>query len=90
MAKRFLSKLVNRKKDNSGNATPTQSQGPTPVQSRVGTPTPGGRQEQQSTGTTIVDVLNTVLKVAKEVSATFPPLQAAIGGVCECIDIYKV
>lgn len=89
MAKKIVRKLLNRNKEKSHNATPTQSQGPTPARSRVATPTPDARQEHQGTGA-IVDILNTVLKVAKEVSVTFPPLQAAIAGVCECIDIYKV
>lgn len=41
-------------------------------------------------GATIVDTLDTVLKVLKEASVALPPLQAAVGGVCECISIYKV
>ncbi|KAE9384925.1 hypothetical protein BT96DRAFT_1026748 [Gymnopus androsaceus JB14] len=40
-------------------------------------------------GATIVDTLDTVLKLLKEASAALTPLQAAVGGVCECISIYK-
>ncbi|KAE9386283.1 hypothetical protein BT96DRAFT_981789 [Gymnopus androsaceus JB14] len=45
--------------------------------------------KHQGIGSTIVDTLDTVLKVLKEASAPFPPLQAAVGGVCECISLYK-
>jgi hypothetical protein len=38
----------------------------------------------------IVDTFETVLGILKEVSAPFTPLQAAVGGVIECIHIYKV
>ncbi|KIK64684.1 hypothetical protein GYMLUDRAFT_399028 [Collybiopsis luxurians FD-317 M1] len=37
----------------------------------------------------VVDTLESVLGVLKEVSAPFTPLQAAVGGVIECIHIYK-
>ncbi|KAE9386189.1 hypothetical protein BT96DRAFT_1006341 [Gymnopus androsaceus JB14] len=45
--------------------------------------------KHQGVGSTIVDTLDTVLKVLKEASAPLPPLQAAVGGVCECISLYK-
>ncbi|KAF5373379.1 hypothetical protein D9757_009755 [Collybiopsis confluens] len=37
----------------------------------------------------VVDTVETALGVLKEVSAAFPPLQAVVGGVIECINIYK-
>ncbi|KAE9396227.1 hypothetical protein BT96DRAFT_977606 [Gymnopus androsaceus JB14] len=46
--------------------------------------------KHQGIRSTIVDTLDTVLKVLNEASAPLPPLQAAIGGVCECISLYKV
>lgn len=38
----------------------------------------------------VVDTLESILGVLKEVSAPFAPLHAAVGGVIECIHIYKV
>ncbi|KAE9394972.1 hypothetical protein BT96DRAFT_998092 [Gymnopus androsaceus JB14] len=43
----------------------------------------------QGIGTTIGGTLDAALKVLKEVSAPLLPLQAAVGGVCACIGIYK-
>ncbi|KIK49817.1 hypothetical protein GYMLUDRAFT_253532 [Collybiopsis luxurians FD-317 M1] len=37
----------------------------------------------------VLDTFETVLGVLKEVSVPFAPLQAAVGGVIECIHIYK-
>ncbi|KIK64752.1 hypothetical protein GYMLUDRAFT_400339 [Collybiopsis luxurians FD-317 M1] len=37
----------------------------------------------------VVDTLESVLGVLKEASAPFAPLHAAVGGVIECIHIYK-
>ncbi|KAF5351487.1 hypothetical protein D9757_013235 [Collybiopsis confluens] len=38
---------------------------------------------------TALDTLETMLGVLKEVSVVFPPLQAVVGGVVECFNIYK-
>lgn len=38
----------------------------------------------------VTDIVAPILKVVKEVSAVFPPLQGAVGGLCECFEIYKV
>ncbi|KAF5378048.1 hypothetical protein D9757_011519 [Collybiopsis confluens] len=76
-----------------------QSHSATPIGSRSLTPAPepGNAQLQVSstdqsltfTSKTVVDTLETTLTVLKEVSAAFPPLQAAVGGVIQCIHIYK-
>ncbi|KAF5365041.1 hypothetical protein D9757_013092 [Collybiopsis confluens] len=77
----------------------SRSRGATPPGSRSSTPAPepGNPQLQvpstdQSltiTSKTVVDTLETSLNVLKEVSAVFPPLQAAVGGVIQCVHIYK-
>ncbi|KAE9388243.1 hypothetical protein BT96DRAFT_442005 [Gymnopus androsaceus JB14] len=46
--------------------------------------------KHQSIGATIGGALDMIVKVLKEVSAPLPPLQAAVSGVCACIEIYKV
>ncbi|KAF5371914.1 hypothetical protein D9757_011496 [Collybiopsis confluens] len=77
-------------KDGSRSATPTGSQSSTPASE------PENAQEVSSTNQplavtskTVVDNLDTTLGILKEVSAAFPPLQAAVGGVIECIRVYK-
>ncbi|KAF5363003.1 hypothetical protein D9757_013370 [Collybiopsis confluens] len=75
-----------------------RSRSATPIESRSSTftPEPGNAQQVSSTNQsltitskTVVDTLETTLNVLKEVSVFFPPLQAAVGGVIECIYIYK-
>ncbi|KAF5378049.1 hypothetical protein D9757_011531 [Collybiopsis confluens] len=68
----------------------SRSRGATPPGSRSSTPAPepGNPQLQvpstdqalTTTLKTVVDTLETTLSVLKEVSAVFPPLQAAVGG----------
>ncbi|KAF5347097.1 hypothetical protein D9757_014980 [Collybiopsis confluens] len=67
----------------------SRSRSATPIGSRSSTPAlePGNAQEVSSmnqsltvTSKTVVDTLETTLTVLKEVSAAFPPLQAAVGG----------
>ncbi|KIK62245.1 hypothetical protein GYMLUDRAFT_553956 [Collybiopsis luxurians FD-317 M1] len=68
-----------------------------PAASRPSTPDPESGTvlqmpsiNQSTTGSgAIIDTLETALVVLKEVSAVFTPLQAAVGGVVECIHIYK-
>ncbi|KAF5343950.1 hypothetical protein D9757_014743 [Collybiopsis confluens] len=71
-------------KDASCSATPTGSRSSTPA------PEPENAQEVSSTNQplavtskTVVNTLDTTLGILKEVSAAFPPLQAAVGGVIE-------
>ncbi|KAF5371921.1 hypothetical protein D9757_011498 [Collybiopsis confluens] len=77
-------------KDGSRSATPTGSRSSTPA------PEPENAQQVSSTNQplavtskTVVNTLDTTLGILKEVSAAFPPLQAAVGGVIECIRVYK-
>lgn len=56
----------------------------TTTQSRAGSP------GHQGSGKIVLDTIDSLLKVVKEVSVPFAPLQAAVGGICECISIYKV
>ncbi|KAF5337758.1 hypothetical protein D9757_015040, partial [Collybiopsis confluens] len=69
-----------------------------PIGSRSSTPAPEPENAQQVSSTnqplaitskTVVDTLETTLGILKEVSAAFPPLQAGVGGVIECIRVYK-
>ena len=54
------------------------------------TPTQSGSPGHQDSGTIVLDTIDSLLKVVREVSVPFAPLQAAVGGICECINIYKV
>ncbi|KIK64340.1 hypothetical protein GYMLUDRAFT_240898 [Collybiopsis luxurians FD-317 M1] len=68
-------------------------------ESRISTSsgTPNLRAESQGPSTTrfpiasgtVVDTLETTLMVLKEISVPFAPLQGAVGGIIECIHIYK-
>ncbi|KAF5362819.1 hypothetical protein D9757_014260 [Collybiopsis confluens] len=75
-----------------------RSRSATPIGSRSSTPAPEPANAQQVSSTTqsltvtsktVVDTLETTLNILKEVSAIFPPLQAAVSGVIECVHIYK-
>ncbi|THU96216.1 hypothetical protein K435DRAFT_966063 [Dendrothele bispora CBS 962.96] len=67
-------------------STPNTGTDPDPSQ----TPDPSTTSKDGSEVlNTVVDALGTILGVINETSDGFPPLKAAVGGVCECIRIYK-
>ncbi|KIK51267.1 hypothetical protein GYMLUDRAFT_404491 [Collybiopsis luxurians FD-317 M1] len=97
--KKFFGKKKNQKATLAGNVASTDapdsgtaSQVPSTYQSDTG-PEPGvGVTSQSRTAPSAQPAeLGTefVLAVLKEVSAPFTPLQAAVGGIIECIHIYK-
>ena len=76
-------------KDKSRNTTPTPSRATTPDPTSIAN-SAAGNHPIQDTRATILDTLDIALKVLKEASVPLPPLQAAVGGICECFNIYKV
>lgn len=93
MAKKIFRKIFNRKKDHNHCATlknTTPAAIPDTCLFFQHACNAQGPVESQGFGTIIIDTVDSLLKVLREVSTPYPPLLAAVGGICECIDIYKV
>jgi hypothetical protein len=56
--------------------------------SRTASVTPSEQTLQKAMAT--AHALDAALRVLHQVSGVFPPLQAAVGGLIGCIDVFKV
>lgn len=85
-AQKFIGKLLHLTTHNE-KLTQSRCASPRDVTSSLRVPDFDNYEES---GTIVLDTIDCILKVVKEVSAPFTPLQAAIQGICDCFRIYKV
>ena len=74
------------------NSPSTFPEGHTPMESnaREGTSEVGGANRASNIGGRAVEWVLPVLKVVKEASAAFPPLQSAVGAIASVLDVAQV